>query len=463
MAMHRARAIAVGAFVIVGLVLFTAGLFLIGNRRMLFTDRFEVRAQFARISGLQVGATVRVAGMNAGEVKEIHVPAGPTGKFLVTMAVRSDLHPVVRTDSVASIQNDGLVGNKFVQIEAGTDAASQVADKGTIAGAEPMDLADLIKKMSDTVDAVNDTIGEVQEEVKVALAGITSTAQTAQKLVQEVGTDVRAITASGRSVTTNLNGIVADVRAGRGSVGKLLTDDALYVQARQISEQAQKAVANLREASEQAKQAIAEFRGEGGAMKGLTGNLAQTLNSARETMADLAENTEALKHSFFFRGFFNRRGYFDLDDVTVQQYRSGVLEKAGGVPLRIWLNQGVLFSRDPNGREVLTDEGRLRLASAMAQFVKYPKTSPLVVEGYATDATADARFLLSRQRAQLARDYVVAHFGLDSRYLAIMAMGSEAPNSPGGGTWDGVALTLFVPKEAFTAEKAVAQGLDGRN
>ena len=48
------------------------------------------------------------------------------------MRVREDLHPLIRLDSVASIQNDGLVGNKFIQIESGTEQAAVVPDRGTI-------------------------------------------------------------------------------------------------------------------------------------------------------------------------------------------------------------------------------------------------------------------------------------------------------------------------------------------
>ena len=82
-------------------------------------------------------------------------------------------------------------------------------------------------------------------------------------------------------------------------------------------------MANLREASEQAKAAIADLRGDKGPLKGITGDLQQTLASARDAMADLAENTEALKRSFFFRGFFNKRGYFDLHDVSVAAISAG--------------------------------------------------------------------------------------------------------------------------------------------
>ncbi len=459
MAIPRTRAIGVGAFVIGGLLLFSLGLFLIGDRRMFFSKTFEVRSEFSRISGLQTGAKVRVAGLDAGEVTEIHVPSGPRAKFVIAMRVREDVRAIVRTDSVASIQNDGLVGNKFVQIEAGTEAAPVVADKGTIQGEEPFDLADLLQKMSATIDTVNDTIVVVRGEVDTALDAITDTAESAQDLMADVGQDVRAITTAGRKAADNVNVIVSNLREGRGTVGKLLTDDTLYRQARDVADQAQKAVVNVREATESAKAAIADLRGSGGPMKGLTGEMSQTLGYARDAMQDLAETTEALKHNFFFRGFFNRRGYFDLNDVSVQEYRNGILENAGRVPLRIWLRSPVLFARDATGKEILTDDGRGRVDSAMSTFVRYPRTSPLVIEGYAQEPTDDQQFVRSRARAALVRDYVVARFGLDPAVVAVMPMGAEAHGSPSGTAWDGIALTLFVEKSAFSPSKAVAQGL----
>ena len=162
-------------------------------------------------------------------------------------------------------------------------------------------------------------------------------------------------------------------------------------------------------------------------------------------MSDLAETTEALKRNFLFRGFFNRRGYFDLDDVTVEQYREGVLEAKDRRALRIWIGSPVLFERDANGEERLSDGGRARIDSAMSQFVKYPRTSPFVVEGYARGATTDVRFLLSRARARLVRDYIVGKFGLDPGLVATMPMGDRADGAPESETWDGVALAMFVP------------------
>jgi phospholipid/cholesterol/gamma-HCH transport system substrate-binding protein len=448
--MGREKLAAVGAFVIGGLLLFAAGLFLIGDRRMLFTDTIRVYAEFKQVAALDTGAKVRVAGVDAGEVEEIRVPEGPSGRFRVRMRVRSDLRPLIRVDSIALIQNDGLVGNKFVQIQTGTEAAPAVADGGTVQSREPFDIADLMLTMSQTLATVNTMLVEVKSGVDDALGAVTATASDAQGLMKDLGGDVRTILGSADQVSRDLKVIVGNVRAGRGTVGKLVNDEALYASVRSMAADAEKAVATVRQASEDARAAIADLRGQNGPVRGLTGDAQQTLQAAREAMADLAETTEALKRNFFFRGFFNRRGYFDLDDVSVAQYREGALASKDRRVLRIWLDAGVLFEQDANGVERLGEGGKVRLDSAMSQFLRYPHTSPLVVEGYARDVTGDARYLNSRTRAQLVRDYVLGKFKLNPNYVAVMPMGAEAADSPSGRDWNGVALALFVEKTALT-------------
>src|SRR5688572_33111590 len=123
---------AMGAFVIGGFVLFAAGLFLIGDRRMLFSDSGEYYSEFAQVSSLDVGATVRVAGMNAGEVLEVQVPTAPEGKFRIKFSIADKLRPIVRTDSVASLQTDGLLGNKYLMVSAGTELAGSAPKGNTL-------------------------------------------------------------------------------------------------------------------------------------------------------------------------------------------------------------------------------------------------------------------------------------------------------------------------------------------
>jgi phospholipid/cholesterol/gamma-HCH transport system substrate-binding protein len=438
------RLAAVGAFVVGGLLLFAVGLYLIGNRRMLFTDTFEVYTEYARISGLQTGAIVRVAGLDAGEVESILLPGSPSAKFRVKLRIREDLHPLVRLDSVATIQTDGLVGNKFVLVAAGTDASPQAPPGGTIGSQEPFDFADMMTKVNETIDMVTVMVKDVKVGIDEALTAVSSTAVDAQGLIRDTGAEIRAITASGQKVAADVQAVMARIRQGEGTIGKLVTDDEFYNRAKNIAAEAERAMVDVREAARTAREAVADFRGDNGPMRGVTADLQQSLASAREVLTDLADTTEALKRNFFFRGFFNRRGFFDLDDISVEEYRQGALETEDRRVLRIWANANVLFEQTPEGEERLTDGGRGRLDSAMAAFVRYPRTTPIVVEGYAGDGTADAQFRLSRRRAQLVRDYIVSRFGLQPQFTTIMPLGAEAPGSPSNGRWEGIAIAVFV-------------------
>ena len=152
--MPSSRNFVVGLFLIVGILLFAVGLFMIGDRRKLFSKDFEIYAEFKELGGLQDGANVKVGGMDAGEVIEIDVPPQPQSKFRVKMRVLETLHPVVRTDSVATIQTEGVLGNKFMKIDQGTPLAPPAPPGSTIPSREPFDFADLMQQIRDTVDEV---------------------------------------------------------------------------------------------------------------------------------------------------------------------------------------------------------------------------------------------------------------------------------------------------------------------
>ena len=443
------RLAAVGAFVIGGVLLFAVGLFFIGERRMFFVDTLYIYAEFGQIAALANGAKVRVAGMDAGDVSEILVPAGPAGRFRVKMRVRSDLHPLIREDSVASIQTDGLVGNKFIQIQTGSDEAPRIEEFGTIRSREPFDIADVMEMMTGTIQMVNTMLVDVKAGLDEALTAVSATAQDAQALLQDVGGRVDAVLVSTDRIAADLTAMVHDVRQGRGTIGKLMTDEALYGSVKTIVADAEQAIANLREAGLQARNALADLRGNGGQMKGMASDAQQTLQSARVAMSNLAVATEALQSNVLLRGFFNRRGFFDLDEITVAQYRDGALAAGGRKALRIWLAADRLFERDAAGVERLSAGGMARLDSAMSQFIEYTERNPFVVEGYAQEVTADERYLISTVRAGLVRDYLVTKFQLDPSYVTTMPMGARAEESPTGNTWDGVALAVFVPTAAL--------------
>ena len=441
---RTSRLAVVGLFVLMAGLLFALGLFMIGDRRALFARDVEIYTEFARLGGIQNGAIVRVAGADAGEVEEIRVPRNPSEKFRLKLRVLEDLRGLIRTDSVASIQTDGLVGNKFIQIEAGSDAAPMAADGATIPGSDLYDVGDLLGGASETLDSLNALVEEVRGALNKTLAGIGDTMAEANRMMAGLDAEMKVILRKGDVVVTDLGSIVRDVRGGRGTAGKLVTDTELYDRANALMADAHAVIGKVNEAAEQAKQLVTEMRSNTGPVQGAIADLRQTLAGAREAMTDLSESSEALKRNFFFRGFFERRGYYDLDDIPVEDYRKGALESRDRRVVRVWLRSGVLFATTPDGQEVLTDDGKARLESAMSDFLRYPQDSPIVVEGYATGPTYDARYIASRRRAAMVREYLVTRIQLDMSRMGVMPLGDQAPGSPDGATWDGVAIAIFL-------------------
>jgi phospholipid/cholesterol/gamma-HCH transport system substrate-binding protein len=448
------KLVGAGAFVVIGLLLFTVGLFMIGERRMLFEDRFEVYTDFAKLGQLEVGAVVRVAGMDGGEVTDIQIPPSPAGKFRVKMKVREDLHGLVRTDSIATSQMEGLVGAIFLSIGAGSEQAPRVPEGGTIPSREPMMMADLLDQASSTITLLTETVEDIRGDVQKAVQQVALTAEDAHAMIEDVRPDMIAIAKNGSRISADIQQISARIRSGEGSIGKLVNDDALYQRAKEIAEETKTVMANVREVSAEARRAISDFRSKDGPAQGLLGEMRVTIGQTREAVSDLADNMEALKHNFLLRGFFNRRGYFDLDAISPADYRKGVLENGGRKAARIWLASRVLFESRSAGQEKLTEaltaDGRARLDSAMSAFLKYVPANPIVVEGYATGPTIDERFRLARLRAGTVREYLLGRYELAPQATGYIALGDDAAGSPeGDGKWDGVAITLFLDREAL--------------
>jgi len=106
---------AAGLFLIAGVALFALGIFLVGNRHEAFSRHLMLYSEFADIEGLTKGSKVRVAGFDAGQVTEIGIPDSPRSHFRVQMRINEKLRGLVRTDSVVTIDTEGVVGETFLR------------------------------------------------------------------------------------------------------------------------------------------------------------------------------------------------------------------------------------------------------------------------------------------------------------------------------------------------------------
>src|SRR5271157_2630199 len=155
------RAVRLGAFIVTTLAILAVGTFIIGNRQYLFTPTYRLKAQFTNVVGLDVGAGVRVGGVQRGTIHSIDLPHQPSDKVTVVMDLDSRTHDIVKQDSVASIETEGLMGNQYMAVSFGTSGAANVRDGDTISSKPPIALSDLIKKSEDLLDSSQQAIQNV--------------------------------------------------------------------------------------------------------------------------------------------------------------------------------------------------------------------------------------------------------------------------------------------------------------
>lgn len=212
--------IRLGIFVTIGTALFVLGIFFIGQKQRLFSSTIHLKFRCNDVSGLQIGNNVRFSGINVGTVDAIDIISDTSVQ--VDILVDKQVRQFIKKDGWASVGSEGLMGDKVVNLSGGTPGAQSVENNDQIAYAS------------------GSSIEEIMAQVKIVA---TNTAQ----------------------ITGNLADIIGNIRAGKGSVGKLFMDTVF------------------------------------------ADNLDQTIVNIKEGAGGFKQNMDAAKNSFLLKGYFKKQ------------------------------------------------------------------------------------------------------------------------------------------------------------
>jgi len=155
-----------GFFVVTTLLILAAGIFLIGNKKFLFSPTYRLKADFPNVSGLNNGADVRVGGIHEGTVTRIDLPSRSDQKVTVEMSMERSTQNVIKKDSIASIKTEGLLGDKYIEVSFGSNKMATVQD-GDVIGAQPaVDVSDLATSTATAAKAGATSFQEDMEALK---------------------------------------------------------------------------------------------------------------------------------------------------------------------------------------------------------------------------------------------------------------------------------------------------------
>ena len=133
----------VGLFMIAGFLAFGYLSLQMGEFSIFNLEKnYTVVAEFDNVSGLKIGASIEIAGVNVGKVSDISLAKNGLAKvrMLINQGAR------ISTDAIASIRTQGLIGDKYIKISQGADK-EMLADGGEILDTESsIDFEELVSK-----------------------------------------------------------------------------------------------------------------------------------------------------------------------------------------------------------------------------------------------------------------------------------------------------------------------------
>jgi phospholipid/cholesterol/gamma-HCH transport system substrate-binding protein len=245
----------VGLLVIGSLIIFAVGVFFIGGQVGFFTRHYTINSYFPGAGDLREGAQVRLAGIAVGSVTKIRISpyAEKERAVLVQLKIARTYQREIRTDSVASVQTVGLLGDSYVDITRGTPGEDVIPDDGTVKSAVTTDVAEVMRNTNQVILNLTTLSAKLDDITTQIQAGkgsmgkllydealynkMDATASSAQALVDRVqrgeGTIGKLMsdeTIYNKSVATidRLNQVIDEVQKGNGSLGKFISDPSAY-------------------------------------------------------------------------------------------------------------------------------------------------------------------------------------------------------------------------------------------
>jgi phospholipid/cholesterol/gamma-HCH transport system substrate-binding protein len=270
----------VGIFVVIGILLL-ALLTMKVEKFQIGKDRgYLVSILFDSAAGLDKSAPVRVAGVHVGYVEKV---ALEEGKARITFRLPPDI--VIYKDSKAYLKSEGFLGERYVEITQGTPGTPKVEPNGVIEqGAPPVDVEQVLSKVSGLGDDIKEVVGPVKDLVKAMdpkkVEGMIANLEKFSGQLEGIAKDSKETIQKAKDAFSSMEDIGDKVKRGEGTLGKLISDDSVY-------QDVKKAVEGLKNISESVE------RGEG-----TLGKLVKDeslYNEAKETLQSLKGITEKVE------------------------------------------------------------------------------------------------------------------------------------------------------------------------
>ncbi len=330
------RAVVVGIFVLLGLAILVLTILTLGSQKKTFEKSITVKSFFDNVNGLQKGNNIWFSGVKVGTIKRVNI----TGNQQVEVDMNLDqaAQQFIKKDALAKISTDGLIGNKIVEIYGGTNKKS-VIESGDVIGTEKLLSNDAIMA---TLSKNNDNLYQITSDFKLISGRIVEGKGTIGKLLTDESmiNQINAITASLQKSANNLQHLSSNVSNytsqlnNKGTLANdLVTDTVVFgrlratvTQLQEVAKTSQSAIANFQQAGNTLNEGLQNPNAPLGMLlkdEKSASHIKVTLQNLQDASKKLDEDLEAVQHNFLLRGFFKKKSKEDnrvVLDTIVGKY-----------------------------------------------------------------------------------------------------------------------------------------------
>jgi phospholipid/cholesterol/gamma-HCH transport system substrate-binding protein len=200
------------------------------SRENLFQRKHRWEVRFADVSGLSEGDNVLLHGVKVGRVRELTLE----GDAQVRVALSLDHALILYQGCTLEIRYSSILGGRYVAITNGDPAAGELPPGTLLEGTTIPDLVTEATKFVQSLqrdwDRTAPKLTGFVDDMQVLSADLRAGKGTLGKLLTDdaLHDDLRQTLTSVRGAADEINAVTADLRAGKGTLGKLVTDDTLY-------------------------------------------------------------------------------------------------------------------------------------------------------------------------------------------------------------------------------------------
>lgn len=207
----------VGIVITAALVVVFIAIMFSGHIEDIFSPQAVIYADFSDVRGLRPGAPVWFSGIEIGKVRSMSFYKGR--EIRVSLAIDRNVLRHLRSDSSATILTLGLLGDKYLELGAGSSEAAVLGAGDSLAGSTQLEFQDIMEKSKESISRLNDLAKRLDSFIAMVEEG----QGTVPLLLKD-----RTLYDNMTDAAKNLSLAIGKVEKGKGTLGRLLSDDKLY-------------------------------------------------------------------------------------------------------------------------------------------------------------------------------------------------------------------------------------------